>query len=296
MKDFRKKLRHFFLPSEKNNYRARLLHLDVMLVLIIMTSIYTFGIKGLSAGQILGIATDITTERLFELTNKQRVANGLSPLKYNEQLAAAARNKARDMFEKDYWAHYAQDGTTPWSFILAAGYKYKSAGENLAHGFLFSDQVVEAWMQSQTHRENLLRANYQDIGFAIVNGTLKGEPTTLVVQFFGSPAAETRESNTAIAKAKEPEETSAIQGQQAETQNQVSAPGTVVGNATFNISSVSFNTSLIILGLLLIALVSDLIYAYKMKLLRVTSKNIAHMIFLAVIVVSVMMLTKGVIL
>jgi hypothetical protein len=102
-------------------------------------------------------------------------------------LEQAALKKAQDMFAKNYWAHYAPDGsTTPWKFILAAGYVYKYAGENLAKDFDTSTSVMSAWMASAGHRANIVSKNYKDIGMVAVSGTLSGEETTLVVQMLGS--------------------------------------------------------------------------------------------------------------
>jgi uncharacterized protein YkwD len=92
------------------------------------------------------------------------------------------------MFANDYWAHVAPDGTTPWSFIKSSGYAYTTAGENLARDFNDTGAMVEAWMNSASHRENIVNAKFKEIGVAVVNGTLQGVETTLVVQLFGAPA------------------------------------------------------------------------------------------------------------
>ena len=135
---------------------------------------------------VLGFATDISSDRLFALTNEKRVNNGLPELAYNSQLAAAAAGKAQDMFTKGYWAHFGPNGESPWTFILGSGYSYDTAGENLAKNYTTSGEVVDAWMDSPTHRENVLKSSYRDVGFAVANGNLGGEDTTLVVQMFGS--------------------------------------------------------------------------------------------------------------
>ena len=86
------------------------------------------------------------------------------------------------MFSKDYWAHNAPDGTTPWVFIKNTGYNYIYAGENLARGFNSASDVINAWMNSPEHRQNVLSPNYQNVGFAVATGTLSGEDTVLVVE------------------------------------------------------------------------------------------------------------------
>lgn len=140
---------------------------------------------------VLGFATNINFNDLVTDTNNERVANNLRPLTVNTLLNNAAQAKAAYMFKYDFWAHVAPDGTTPWYFISQAGYDYRYAGENLARDFGDSAGVVQAWMNSPSHRENMLNPNYTDIGFAVVNGTLEGYETTLVVQMFGKPLSST---------------------------------------------------------------------------------------------------------
>lgn len=141
---------------------------------------------------VLGYASDINTTDLLNETNKMRNEHGLTSLTINESLSQAAHSKAEHMFANDYWAHIAPDGTTPWDFILGVNYDYSYAGENLAKNFSHSDDVVDAWFNSPSHRENLLSPNYDEIGFAVVNGVLEGYETTLVVQMFGRPRSATR--------------------------------------------------------------------------------------------------------
>ena len=186
----RQVLRYLFLPHASNNHRSKVLHIDALLAYVLIFTVINFGMRLLhrSYPEVLGYATNIHLEELLVATNAQRTAAGLPPLTLNSQLSAAAARKAADMFSRNYWAHNGPDGRTPWDFIVSAGYKYALAGENLAKNFSDSRGVVEAWMNSQTHRDNILKPSYRDIGFAIVNGVSSGEETTLVVQMFGAPA------------------------------------------------------------------------------------------------------------
>lgn len=136
---------------------------------------------------VLSYAEDINISDLLNSTNNMRTERGLSALKLNGQLSRAAEAKAQDMLEKDYWAHESPDGKEPWDFIVGAGYDYLYAGENLAVDFNESQNVVEAWYESPSHRANLLNDKYTEIGFAVVDGELEGRKTTLVVQMFGYP-------------------------------------------------------------------------------------------------------------
>src|SRR3989344_238117 len=182
-------LKHLLIPNEKNNHRAKLLHNSSLATILSLFLILNFAWYLISAlrPDVLGVSYSISESELLELVNKERGQNGRAPLTLNPQLSDAARRKAADMLEKNYWAHFAPDGSTsPWVFIRAAGYNYVNAGENLARGFADSSSTVNAWMSSETHRDNILASKYNDIGFAIVPGTLTGEETVLIVEMFGS--------------------------------------------------------------------------------------------------------------
>ncbi|MBI2589589.1 hypothetical protein HYW32_00950 [Candidatus Berkelbacteria bacterium] len=144
-----------------------------------------------TVGQIHGATLPVILEDekvILTKTNTERLLTGLPDLKWNSNLQAAAQAKARDMFSGQYFEHISPVGVTPWSFIEASHYQYQMAGENLAAGFLDQKQVVPAWMESDTHRANILSADFQDIGVAVVKGTLEGKETVLVVQMFGTSA------------------------------------------------------------------------------------------------------------
>lgn len=181
---------HWFVPHKENDHRPYLLrHPALALFLaLVLTAETTLNLFYSTEPKVLGFATSVYQQELIALTNQKRQEQGLSMLKHNPILDEAARLKAVDMFANDYWAHVAPDGTTPWHWFKVAGYDYYMAGENLARDFNTSAGVVNAWMASSTHRENILQHDFTEIGLAVVNGILDDEETTLVVQFFGKPA------------------------------------------------------------------------------------------------------------
>lgn len=177
-------LKDFFIPTKKNKKKPYLLSKPaILLYTLFLLLINQFG-------AILGIeqayASTINPGNIISLTNQERRVAGLGELKNNSQLASAALAKANDMFAKQYWDHFGPNGETPWQFIKGAGYSYIYAGENLGKGFRTAEGLVEAWMASPTHRENILSPNYRDIGIAVVEGELLGKQTILVVQMFGN--------------------------------------------------------------------------------------------------------------
>ncbi|MBX4198760.1 CAP domain-containing protein [Candidatus Parcubacteria bacterium] len=122
------------------------------------------------------------------LTNDARRVNNEASLTGNALLDKAAQAKANDMATKGYFSHVSPDGTLPWQWISRAGYRYEYAGENLAVNFEDSDRVVNAWLASPTHRFNILRPQYTEIGIGTATGIYNGRQATFVVQMFANPA------------------------------------------------------------------------------------------------------------
>src|SRR3989344_3277074 len=190
---------HLFLPHTHNNHKAKLLHhrsLFILLGIFVMAQ-SALSIIGSTFPNVLGYASFISPSTVIELTNKERRIAGLPVLKENGKLDRAAVAKAADMIARDYWAHNAPDGTETWTFILNSGYSYLHAGENLARDFRDPDAAVPAWMNSASHKANLISPKYQEIGVAVVDGKLNGVETTLVVQMFGTTQVATPQVSSA---------------------------------------------------------------------------------------------------
>ena len=178
-----------FIPHQANNYKPHIIrHYGIVLVLATVIGLQV-SYNSIKTGDILGQRTEITINSLLEQTNLERQKIGEAPLLLNDKLDQAAYLKAQDMFAKQYWAHNAPDGTPPWKWFGDIGYAYNEAGENLAKNFTTTSAAMTAWMGSPEHRANILDANYVDVGFAIVDGNLNGEPTSLVVALYGAPAS-----------------------------------------------------------------------------------------------------------
>lgn len=185
-------LAHLFHPQRSNNHRPRSLHPAAYLVYLSFGLIFLAGLRlqtVMSQGSVLGYASNITPTQVIEQTNQERRRLGLPALTYNSELDAAALKKGQDMFSQQYWAHTSPVGKEPWSFMKEAGYEYQAAGENLARDFSVTSDMVQAWMNSPTHRANVVNPKYTEIGVAVIDGTLQGYETTLVVQMFGQPTS-----------------------------------------------------------------------------------------------------------
>jgi len=139
---------------------------------------------------VLGYATDVSSQALLASTNTERFNLGKSNLQLDPKLSSAAQAKANDMVTRNYWSHTTPDGQQPWKFIAAAGYSYQTAGENLAYGFGTSSEVLEAWMHSPEHRANVLNDTYSQVGFAVANSpNFQGHgPETVIVALYAEPS------------------------------------------------------------------------------------------------------------
>ena len=125
---------------------------------------------------------------LVELTNHDRTSQGLGTLTVSPLLNEVALAKAEHMAKNQYFAHTAPTGETPWYWFKEKGYQFSYAGENLAIDFYESPDVERAWMQSPTHRANIVGTQFTEIGIAVVPGMYQGHATNYVVQVFGTPA------------------------------------------------------------------------------------------------------------
>ncbi len=308
-------LHHWLVPHEANNHRAKALHHEALLAYVLLLGVFNLGIKFLhkQAPDVLGYATDIRVEQLLADTNAQRAQTGLSQLTLNSTLSQAAAAKAADMFANNYWAHNSPQGKTPWDFIVGSGYRYTLAGENLAKNFQTSDGVVAAWMGSPSHRANIVKPGYQDVGFAVVNGVLNGEETTLVVQMFGATNAKPVAQIPQVqAAAPEPAKTVVLPKEPAAQTSEkipvVSAePQTIIQPAAqpvltmgavkttplINISGLTQRVGYVFVGLLIGVLAVDAYVVSKRRVVRLVGHNIAHILFLATIIISGLTLVRG---
>lgn len=136
---------------------------------------------------VLAYASNMTIADLLTATNASRAANNMKPLTLNSQLDTSAQLKANDMVEKNYWSHSSPFGVEPWYWFEQAGYSYSVAGENLAYGFGDGTEAETAWMNSPSHKANVL-GDYADVGFGIASSAnYQGGQYTVVVAHYGKP-------------------------------------------------------------------------------------------------------------
>ncbi len=191
LKTIIQKIHLFFIPHQKNGYKPHVLRHSTLWL-------YSFLLLAAKVGVLLVMFfvypspaefSTITANRILELTNRARGEYNLPTLKMSDVLNQAAQKKAQDMILNDYFAHNSPQGASPWHWFKEVGYNYTYAGENLAMNFVDAENALRAWLDSPSHRDNLLGKNYDDIGVAVVLGKINGQETTLVVQLFGTSFA-----------------------------------------------------------------------------------------------------------
>jgi uncharacterized protein YkwD len=105
--------------------------------------------------------------QVFDLVNRERVAHDLPPLEWDEDVAQVAYEHSYDMDVRDYFSHTTPEGLSPGQRATAAGIEWTAYGENIAYGQPTPEAVMEAWMDSEGHRENILGTWYTRIGIGV---------------------------------------------------------------------------------------------------------------------------------
>lgn len=316
-----KRFAHHFVPHNHddtgNKHRGHALENSALFayLLIFFVTVSGFWLVRVKAPQILGSAS-YSSEQIIALTNVKRAENGLPPLSASSKLAGAAQAKSADMFSKNYWAHFSPEGTTPWSFIRAAGYRYIFAGENLARDFNDAASVVNAWMASPSHKQNILDKNFKEIGVFVSDGRLQGREGVLVVQMFGastsqtpvrSASSETVENKSQSSPSPSPlaAEAGVAQGQDKQEPSGETAQSilkeeplaiqnsaTVLASRQFSISKI---VSLILVSFIFLLFVLEVAVAGKKRNLQIRSSTFAHLGILALILFAVWYAVSGVV-
>jgi uncharacterized protein YkwD len=172
-----------FLKS--NKIKSQLLNISIFACILVIISLLYFVLQtNNSKAQVK--ENFYNEDQIILAINKERVKSGLKTLDTNSKLNFSAKAKAQHMKDKNYFSHvYSTDGTKWSDFIQKEDYDYEVAGENLANGFYDVDSMVEAWMNSPSHKENILNEKVDETGVGIVHGELNGKSTIFVVEHFG---------------------------------------------------------------------------------------------------------------
>ena len=123
---------------------------------------------------------------LLKAVNEERTTRGLTPVCYNWKLMTTAAVHSFDMHYKNYRGHTDLDGMEPWDRLSSRGYDWNRVAENIAWGQTSVSEVVEAWMASEGHRDNILNEEYTHMGI--------GEIDWVWTQLFARPEGDSNES------------------------------------------------------------------------------------------------------
>ena len=188
-KKVREIFKKYFIPHKGNEHKPHILRIEATLIVLSLVLLVEmlFLLQSFVIYERVDFFAAILPDVLVDETNLNRQTSNIVTLKTNPLLEEAARLKAEDMAVNSYFAHTSPDGVTPWQWLSDVDYKFVAAGENLAVNFVNSDDVTNAWMNSEGHRKNILNGNFTEIGIATAKGEYKGKETTFVVQFFGKP-------------------------------------------------------------------------------------------------------------
>ncbi|MEK7569727.1 MAG: CAP domain-containing protein [Patescibacteria group bacterium] len=182
-------LKKYFIPHEGNAHEPHFLRHETMTLLFLAIIVIELGflVQSLVVFDKTKFLAAVLPGVLTTLTNEARAENNIPAVTENALLDQAANLKAADMAEKGYFAHTSPEGVTPWYWLGEVGYRYSAAGENLAVNFSDSADVARAWMNSPSHRANIVRSDFTEMGIGVASGTYQGRSTIFVAQFFGRP-------------------------------------------------------------------------------------------------------------
>jgi uncharacterized YkwD family protein/spore coat assembly protein SafA len=108
---------------------------------------------------------------VIRLVNVERSKRGLQLLKANWQLSRVARYKSQDMINKGYFSHTSPTYGSPFKMMESFGIRFSAAGENIAMGQRSPADVMNAWMNSPGHRNNILSPSFSEIGVGFAKGS-----------------------------------------------------------------------------------------------------------------------------
>ena len=111
-----------------------------------------------------GNSTTTQAQSVLQLTNNYRSQYGKKALKLDAELCRVAQAKADDMAAKGYFSHTSPTYGSPSQMLKSFGVGYRYMGENIAKGYNSASSVVNGWMNSQGHRENILNGNFGSLG------------------------------------------------------------------------------------------------------------------------------------
>ena len=247
--------KHFLIPHKSNNYKPHAIRWQSLTLTATVSLLTHASYVYFTTGQIgvLGKTVQVDISSLADETNSIRKENNLAELVVDKNLSIAAQSKADDMIKNNYWSHNSPSGKTPWDFIHQTGYKYQSAGENLAKNYPDSGNIIEAWMSSETHRQNILNKEFTSMGFGSAEGVINAKINTIVVAYY----AKSSDAKLPISSTRD------VLG--VRDYSYTNNPLTYIGSLIKNLNPITIGTIVMIVSLIIIAFISHLFRDYVPK-------------------------------
>jgi hypothetical protein len=178
------RLRDILIPTEYNDYKPWIITPQALAVFCVVI----WGLRFLLPSVATQAANTIDATDLMNKINLERTQRFIPALTINSKLSVAATAKSQDMITRSYFAHVDPDGNYVWPKVTAAGYTpYLTLGENLAMDFTSANDVINAWMNSPTHRANIVNEKFEDQGLGSIAGFYEASRETIAVtSLFGT--------------------------------------------------------------------------------------------------------------
>ena len=169
---------------------SHLINRPVFLAIVVFFLLIKVSLSLFWPAREMPLASDLSQENILNAVNKERLLRNLATLTTNGKLGLAAQSKADDMQSRHYFAHVDPDGHYIWDKIVEAGYTpYLQLGENLAIEFYDTNSLMSAWMNSPTHRANIIQEGFKDQGMGLTFGDTKiGQYYSAIANTFGTQA------------------------------------------------------------------------------------------------------------
>lgn len=130
---------------------------------------------------------DAVTQQMLNLVNAERSKRGVSPLVLNALLQKSTQNHTDDMLERSYYSHETPEGKTVLDRVRVVGYTPQAVGENIAKGQLSVEEVMQGWIDSKEHLDNIIDPDFTEIGFGVSFGKNNNGFEVIWGQNFGKP-------------------------------------------------------------------------------------------------------------
>ena len=198
------KVKDLLIPHQGNNHRPHLLRtkraVAYSLFFLLLKGGVIFTIAAMPMQAFL--APDILAKqqaRLIFLVDELRAKQDVTGLYVENKLINSAYAKSADMLTGQYFSHVSSEGKDLNYWLKQANYDYWVAGENLAMGFSSADAVMQAWIQSPLHYQNLVDPDFIDIGIGLASGDYNNQSTIFITQHFAAPRVRVAGVNVARA-------------------------------------------------------------------------------------------------